>query len=46
MHVRELKACEGWGNDHLAFVRVVCTYESASMLGRLSGLLILRNQGG
>jgi hypothetical protein len=46
VHVHEMSACEGWGNDHLAFVRILSTYESKQMLGRLTALLVLRNQEG
>jgi hypothetical protein len=42
----ETKVCGCWGNDHLAFVQTVSTYESARALGRLTVLLIFRNQQG
>jgi hypothetical protein len=44
VHVSETNVCGFWGNDHLAFVQTVSTYESAKALGRLTVLLIFRNQ--
>lgn len=42
--VSEIKDCGYWGNDHLAFARMVASYESARTLGRLAVLLVLRKQ--
>jgi hypothetical protein len=44
--VREMTTCGCWGNDHLAFARVLSTYESKLSLGRLTVLLVLRNHEG
>jgi hypothetical protein len=46
LHVSETKVCGYWGNDHLAFVQTVSTYESAKALGRLTLLFIFRNPQG
>jgi len=43
-NVSETKACGYWGDERLAFVPVVSTYESAKALGQISVLLILRKQ--
>jgi len=40
----EIKGCGYWGDERLAFVRVVSSYESAKALGQISLLLILRKQ--
>jgi len=42
--VSEIKDCGYWGSDHLAFVQMAVTHESARTLGRLGVLLILRKQ--
>ena len=42
--VSEIKDCGYWGSDHLAFVQLAVTYESARTLGQVDVLLILRKQ--
>jgi hypothetical protein len=40
--VSEIKGCGYWGDQRLAFVPVVSSYESAKKMGQISLLLILR----
>jgi hypothetical protein len=46
LHVTDTKVCGHWGNDHLAFVQTVSTYESENALGHLTLLLVFRNEQG
>jgi hypothetical protein len=43
-NVAEIKGCGYWGDERLAFVPIVASYESARALGQISLLLILRKQ--
>ncbi len=45
VRVSETKACGFWGNENLAFVSLVSTYESATAVGQIPLLLVLRRQG-
>lgn len=45
LQVSETKACGCWGNEHLAFVSMVSTFDSTKMVGQIHVLLILRKQG-
>ncbi len=40
----EIKGCGYWGDERLAFVPVVSSYESARAVGQISLLLVLRKQ--
>ncbi|HXJ95727.1 MAG TPA: hypothetical protein VMT20_23040 [Terriglobia bacterium] len=44
VRLHQIMPCGYWGNDHLAFVPVLSTYESERHLGKLSTLMILRNR--
>jgi hypothetical protein len=44
LNVSEMKGCGYWGDERLAFVPVVSSYESAKALGQISLLLALRKQ--
>jgi hypothetical protein len=44
LHVDETTTCGYWGNDHLAFISLVSTYESAKAIGQIPVLLVLRKQ--
>jgi hypothetical protein len=44
MKVSETRECGYWGNDHLAFVPMVLSYESAQELGHVTVLLTFRRQ--
>lgn len=46
LHVRQIAPCGYWGNEHLAFVTIVSSYETKRMLGWLPVLLVLRNHNG
>lgn len=46
LQVHQINTCGYWGNEHLAFVLIVSSYESKRMLGWLSVLLVLRNHEG
>lgn len=43
-NLSETKGCGYWGDERLAFVPVVSSYESAKAVGQISLLLILRKQ--
>lgn len=43
-NVSEIKGCGYWGDERLAFVPVVSSYESSKALGQISQLLVLRKQ--
>lgn len=40
----DTEACGYWGNDHLAFVSMLSSYQSAKEIGQLPVLLVLRKQ--
>jgi hypothetical protein len=44
LQVSETKECGYWGNDHLAFVPMVFTFELPKTLGRIAMLLVFRKQ--
>lgn len=44
LKVSETRECGYWGNDHLAFVPMVLSYESPRELGHVTVLLTLRRQ--
>ena len=44
VQVLETKACGYWGNDHLAFVSLLSSYQSAKQVGQIPVLLVLRKQ--
>jgi trypsin-like peptidase len=44
LQLSETKECGFGGNDHLAFVPIVFSYESANAVGQIPVLLILRKQ--
>lgn len=44
LHVDDTRTCGYWGNDHLAFISLVSTYESAKAVGQIPVLLVLRKQ--
>jgi hypothetical protein len=44
LQVSETKECGYWGNDHLAFVPMVLSYESAKSVGQIALLLVFRRQ--
>ena len=44
LNVSEMRGCGYWGDQRLAFVPVVSSYESAKAVGQISLLLILRKQ--
>ena len=46
LRVSGTKVCGSWGNDHLAFVQTVSTYQATRALGQLALLLVFRNQHG
>jgi hypothetical protein len=44
LKVSEIRECGFWGNDHLAFVPMVLSFESPKELGHVTVLLTLRRQ--
>ena len=44
LQVLETKTCGYWGNDHLAFVSLLSSYQSAKRVGQIPVLLVLRKQ--
>lgn len=44
LNVSEMKGCGYWGDERLAFVPVVSSYESKKALGQISLLMTLRKQ--
>lgn len=44
VRVLDTKACGYWGSDHLAFVSMLSSYQSAKAIGQLPVLLVLRKQ--
>jgi hypothetical protein len=44
LHVSETQECGFWGNERLAFVPMVSSYESDAAIGQIKVLLVMRKQ--